>query len=109
MRGKIVATLLLAAGVWIQGCGADRSKDLPRERRADALQQPVVRKLGSITLTESDTAYLGRPAALSVDPVDGSLYVSDAFWGRVLRFSAVGELQRSYGRRGEGPGELKSP
>jgi hypothetical protein len=109
MHAKIVATLLFAAGVWLQGCGADRSRDRPRERSADTLPQPAVRKLGSVTLTESDTAYLGRPAALSVDPVDGSLYVSDAFWGRVLRFSAAGELERSYGRRGEGPGELRSP
>jgi hypothetical protein len=103
MHGKIVATLLFAAGVWLQGCCADRSKDRLRERSADALQQPVVRKLGSMTLTESDTAYLGRPAALSVDPVDGSLYVSDAFWGRVLRFSAAGELSGATAGGARGP------
>ena len=109
MNRKLAVTLLCAASVWIQGCGADETKGRARMRSAADLPQPVIQRLGSLTLTESDTAYVGRPAALSVDGQDGSLYVTDAFWGRVLRFSAAGELLRSYGKRGDGPGELKSP
>jgi hypothetical protein len=69
----------------------------------------VVESAGRVALLESDTLYLGRPAALAVDSSDGSLYVTDGFWGRVLRFSPSGELLRAYGTRGEGPGELKGP
>ncbi|HEX6746508.1 MAG TPA: hypothetical protein VF092_04375 [Longimicrobium sp.] len=103
MRKLIAVVLLGAAGSCARGDGEHEA------RRGTALPQPTVRSLARLTLTENDTAYLGRPAALAVDPGDGSLYVTDAFLGRVLRFSADGRLLRGYGRRGDGPGELRDP
>jgi hypothetical protein len=109
MHGRIAARLALAGALSLQACRGGHGERANDVRRGAGVAEPVVHRLGTIDLTENDTAYLGRPAALSVDPEDGSLYVTDAFWGRVLRFSPSGALVRMYGRRGEGPGELKSP
>jgi len=39
---------------------------------------------------------------------DGSILISDAMSGRVLQFARSGEPLRAFGRRGDGPGELRS-
>lgn len=71
--------------------------------------EPGLVRLDPVHFQESDTLYVGRIASLAVDPADGSFFVSDSFWGRVLRFSPSGGLIQVYGSRGEGPGELKDP
>jgi hypothetical protein len=60
-----------------------------------------------LRLAESDTLYLGRPADFTVDPNDGSFYVSDAFSGRIVRFDRRGSPVASYGSKGDGPGEFR--
>lgn len=59
----------------------------------------------SVVLRESDDHFLGRPMEIFVGD-DGSIFVIDAFAGSVLRFDQSGRHVRTYGRRGEGPGEF---
>ncbi len=61
----------------------------------------------SVVLAESDTLYLGRPADFTIDPRDGTFYVSDAFSGRIVRFDRTGTPLASYGSKGDGPGEFR--
>ena len=61
----------------------------------------------SVRLAESDTLYLGRPGDFSVDPRDGTFFVSDAFSGRIVNFDRNGALLASYGSKGDGPGEFR--
>lgn len=69
---------------------------------------PALHPIGRTVLEESDSLYVARPAGVAIGE-DGTLFVSDGFWGRVLRFRPDGALAGVYGRRGEGPGELKDP
>lgn len=64
-------------------------------------------RFGSPPAIEGDTATtIGYPRAPVFDPFDGSFYVSDTYWKRVLRFDRHGGLVRSCGRPGPGPGEF---
>lgn len=63
--------------------------------------------LDSIRLLETDTANtIGYPRAPAFDPFDGTFYVSDTYWKRVLRFDRGGDVVLVYGRAGPGPGEF---
>lgn len=59
----------------------------------------------SVVLQEKDDNFLGRPMEMFVGD-DGSIFVIDALAGSVLRFGRSGRHIRTYGRRGEGPGEF---
>lgn len=69
---------------------------------------PLLVPLDSILLAEADTLYIGYPFGLTIDPFDGSFYVSDTFGKRIHRFARSGALLRTYGRPGQGPGEFNS-
>jgi len=69
---------------------------------------PALVAVDSILLPEEDTAYIGRPRGVIVDPHDGSFLVADLFSKRVLRFARDGSLIQVYGRPGEGPGEFQT-
>ncbi|MBA4159356.1 MAG: hypothetical protein H0X65_18065, partial [Gemmatimonadetes bacterium] len=84
------------------GCGSDANP-----RAGGELSGPTLVPLDSILLPESDTLYLGDPFTPAIDPYDGSIYISDQFSKRVVRFDRHGEVVRAYGRPGAGPGELQ--
>lgn len=67
---------------------------------------PTLVVLDTIQLRQSDTLYIGRPRDLALDPGDGTFYISDTFYDRVVRFDRRGRPLQVYGRRGKGPGEL---
>jgi hypothetical protein len=69
---------------------------------------PTLQLIDSVTLAETDSAYVGLPTGLFVD-TDGSILVSDGFGTRVLNFAGDGRLLRVYGTKGRGPGEFLSP
>ncbi len=95
----MVPSLLL----WTIGCGPREDQD--REGGpVGAMLIPV----DSVLLPEVDTAYVGRPRGIVVDPEDGSFYITDLFSSRVLRFARNGSLMRVYGGPGEGPGEFRT-
>jgi hypothetical protein len=54
-----------------------------------------------------DEAVLGRPVAMTLGP-DG-LYIADALDCAIKVFSGEGRFLRSFGRKGDGPGELNFP
>lgn len=84
------------------GCGAESGERVGAEASGATLVA-----LDSIQLLEGDTATtIGYPRAPVFDPFDGSFYVSDTYWKRVLRFDRHGDLVRAYGRPGPGPGEF---
>lgn len=90
-----------AAAVVLAGCGAGD--------REGGHAGPTLVAVDSVLLAEADTLYLGNPYALALDPYDGSFYISDFFADRVLRFGRDGQLVRTYGRPGNGPGEFHTP
>lgn len=62
-----------------------------------------------MTVDETDTLYLGKPGDFTVDPQDGSFFVSDIFAGRTVQIDRSGSPVRTYGRKGRGPGEFSQP
>jgi len=97
------AILLLLTSVFVAACGDSAAPS------AGEVHEPGLVRLEPVHFQENDSLYIGRVASFAVDPSDGSFFVSDSFWGRVLRFSPSGGLVQVYGSRGEGPGELKDP
>ena len=73
------------------------AQDVPR-RRAVELPVPAV---------DSDEAVLGRPLALAFDA--DRLYIADALDCAVKIFSKDGRFIRSFGEKGQGPGQLSFP
>ena len=61
-----------------------------------------------LTIAGPDHAMVYRPIDLDFGP-DGEMLVLNAGDCRVLAFSPDGELIRSFGRQGEGPGEFENP
>jgi 6-bladed beta-propeller protein len=66
----------------------------------------VVHRIGA--LDEPAHEAFGRIADLAVDS-DGQIYVLDAHAAEVRVFSAGGQHVGSFGRKGDGPGELRQP
>ena len=63
-----------------------------------------------LTLKEDPTkpeSYLFNPGRISID-TDGLIYVTDRGNQRIAVFNRDGEYLRSFGRKGEGPGEFLS-
>ncbi|MEQ8329205.1 MAG: hypothetical protein RH859_01955 [Longimicrobiales bacterium] len=93
------ATAALLASLLVTGCD-DAPASPAGEVRVDSLF--------SVVLSETDTAYTGRPNSLAVDPESGDFLISDGFGDRVLRYDRTGTLTAIYGERGEGPGQFSS-
>jgi peptidylamidoglycolate lyase len=65
--------------------------------------------LGQARVPGADARHFDKPTDVAVLP-DGSFYVSDGYGNsRVVKFSATGEFQFQWGRRGTGPGEFDLP
>ena len=65
--------------------------------------------VGEARVPGADRTHFNQPTDVAVLP-DGSFYVSDGYGNaRVVKFSAAGEYQFEWGRRGTGPGEFDLP
>lgn len=65
--------------------------------------------VGEARVPGADQTHFNKPTDVAVLP-DGSFYVSDGYGNaRVVKFSAAGEYQFEWGRRGTGPGEFDLP
>lgn len=93
-------------GVW--GCGNSSGSDAAHQPAVcgDPRTAPQLALVDTVVLAESDSAYLGNPAATFTSDGTGRLYVPDMGNNRLLRFSPDGELERVFGRPGRGPGEF---
>lgn len=106
------AALIRTAALPLALLAACTATDGDDASRTDADQviaaSPAIRKVDEVILRETDSLYVAGPIGVVVGR-DGSLYVSDNIENRVVRFSRTGELVQTYGRRGQGPGELMAP
>lgn len=104
----LLAALSLCAQVSVTACGPDTPAP-PGERRSFQDDGgPALALLDSVTLDESDSAYIGFPAiGFTVDD-RGLIYVPDMFGKRLYRFTPDGRLDRTFGAPGRGPGEFGS-
>lgn len=96
---RLVLPLVLALLVPGVGCVATDRPDAPGE--------PLV-LVDSVILREADSIVVGEPSGLAVDG-QGTIYVSDAHAGRIIRFDSAGRALGTIGRKGSGPGELGAP
>ena len=96
---SLAGLLALAAALGAAACTRG-------EAAARGAGGPALVRLDSVELVESDTLFIGRPRDIAVNPADGTLFVSDGFANRVVRFDRAGRPLRSYGRAGTGPGEF---
>jgi hypothetical protein len=106
VRAAITAALLLAL---FAGCRSADRDGAGRAAAESASAAPnAIRKVGEVVLRETDSLFVAGPIGLTIGG-DGSLYVSDNIEHHVVRFGRTGEPTRTYGRPGQGPGELQAP
>lgn len=74
---------------------------------ADTRSAPLLTLVDTVVLAESDTIYLGSPAATFTLDGAGHYFIPDRGNNRVLQFSNTGALVRTFGRQGSGPGEFR--
>lgn len=78
----------------------------------DALQHlsaqpgPALILEDSVVLRETDDHQLGQPVSL-IPAGDGSFLIADGYLNSVLHFDSRGRFVRTFGRKGEGPGEFQ--
>lgn len=73
---------------------------------ADPLSAPQLALVDSVLLAESDSVYLGNPAATFTSDAAGRIYIPDMGNNRLLIFGPDGALHRVVGAPGRGPGEF---
>lgn len=115
MRWTVTLSFLLA------GCSATGQP--PPVTRSDSAGVEIVRSSGPLAVLDlaADTAlvfggeeagpaafFQVRPALVDVDQ-EGLIYVLDRIQHQVSVFAPAGELVATWGRQGEGPGELSAP
>ncbi len=79
---------------------------IDRSGRIQTFDLESGRYLGKTTLPEYSN---GTPTGMSVDPRDGSLWVADTHYQRILRYDAAGNLLQQFGEVGIGPGQMIFP
>ena len=66
---------------------------------------PTLIQVDSVVLQESEDHYIGQPGEMILGP-RGSFVVIDFFAANAIRFDGAGRPIRTFGRRGQGPGEF---
>lgn len=61
-----------------------------------------------VRVAENDTLFLSRPTEIALSPT-GHVYVTEASEARVLELAPDGTIARTFGRKGQGPGEFMHP
>jgi hypothetical protein len=64
--------------------------------------------LDSVVLQESDSRFIGQPEVTFAVDDSGNYYVPDVAADRLLSFDRAGRWRMTYGRPGDGPGELRN-
>ena len=92
--------------VWIGGNGETDHQLLKFTRDGKLLLQ-IGQK--GVTGGDGDTAHLGRPASVAVDPATNELFVADGYTNhRVIVFDAqTGAYKRHWGANGRPPGDAR--
>jgi hypothetical protein len=93
--GRVVAVVSAFAGGH-----ANAQQALPRT--------PGLEPLSRVRVVETDTLFLSRPTEIAIGPA-GHVYVTEANEARVLDLAPDGTIARTFGRKGQGPGEFMHP
>lgn len=97
-----LAVVVLPAALLCAGC----EETGPRARvSAEPARLELVREWMRPTLSP-ETDWLTHPQAMAFDSVTGHLFIQDRDWKTVVEIESDGSLVRTYGRLGEGPGEV---
>lgn len=105
MRARRLAASACLA-VFLSGCGVDPEAGTVEPEEAAPPAEVVVEGLEALVSdTEIDLAY---PGAIDIDGA-GNLWVADSRLHQVLVIGPAGEVLRTVGRNGEGPGEFRGP
>ena len=104
--GKGLGAALLAATLGTTAVDAQERVDLPGSDSDAGIELADVFTVGSID--GADWESFGEVTAATFGP-DGNLYILDGQAFRVSVVSPTGELVRTFGRQGQGPGEFQMP
>lgn len=104
MRGGAARAAMFIAAFGASSCGTGAPE---REQSAKGGAH-LLQQRDSIVLGESDAFLLAKPVGFTVGGA-GRYFVSDAASSQVGEFAPNGDFVRSLGRRGSGPGELRTP
>jgi hypothetical protein len=102
---RVVLVMGVMAAAWTCGSEARPSPRLAVSCPADARLLALV-LVDSTTLAETDSVFLGTPGAAFTAAPEGTLYIPDPSTNRILVYARTGELMRTIGRTGGGPGEF---
>ena len=69
---------------------------------------PGLEPVSRVRVVETDTLFLSRPTEIAIGPA-GHIYVTEGNEARVLDLAPDGSIVRTFGRKGQGPGEFMSP
>ncbi|TVP47419.1 MAG: hypothetical protein EA350_05115 [Gemmatimonadales bacterium] len=99
MKPNCMSWLILTCALTAAGCGTD-----PGQRAGVHVEVPALPD----TIVSTESGLIGGLADWAVHP-DGSLFLLDARSRRVHVIDGMGQLRRTIGRPGQGPGELERP
>ena len=94
---RVTRLCIAATVVVLAACAGEHDEGYPVHRVEDVT-----------LIVSTESGLLGRPADIAVDD-SGDLYVLDGLMGRILVLSPAGQLVRTIGGEGSGPGEFKRP
>ncbi|MGV3710616.1 MAG: hypothetical protein ACO1Q7_17430 [Gemmatimonas sp.] len=70
--------------------------------------QPVLKSVDSVLVKETESSYISRLGGI-VANARGDVFVSDLAEGRVVQIASNGNVVGTISRKGDGPGEIRSP
>ena len=106
--------IVLGAGMLLFGVGCGDGRDAhsdslgwPRTTDDQDAFEEVFEVTGEVALEETEDVVVVQPMVFEAS--GGSILLAEPAEGQVRRYSREGELTQSFGRIGEGPGELAMP
>jgi hypothetical protein len=103
MKAWKYAAVIVLSGAFLMGTVPRNSGLLPFDLSIPHLKAVEI----ALPANPEDEAVLGRPVAMALAP--DRLYIADALDCAIKVFSGEGRFLRSFGRKGDGPGELNFP
>lgn len=92
----------------INGVKVYKNNSVPKDA-AFSIEPKLIRTINGLNDDQPDsTRSFLRPMSMDIDK-DGNIYILDQYSSSVKKYSNDGEFIRSFGRQGNGPGELMYP
>jgi hypothetical protein len=111
MRYAVIAmgasTVFFGVGCGDGNDGHPENPEWPRTTDDQDAFEEVFEVTGEVALEETDDVIVVHPMVFGAS--GGSILLAEPAEGQVRRYSRQGKLRRSFGRTGEGPGEMGMP